>query len=192
MIPFEKELIKELKKGDHSAFERIFQQYSKQLFLFSLSYLKSREAAEDIVQEVFVKIWKNRADIRTDKSFQSYLFTITLNAVRKYFNKLSRINEVKHDIIFNLSEHKEEFDNRSDYQLLLDKLEELIEQMPEKRKVVFTKMKIEGKSQKEIAEELDISVKTVEYHISESMRYLKDEFERLRINGILFFHLFVQ
>ena len=185
------ELLSRLKKGDHSAFEKIFERYSKQLFQFSLSYLKSEEAAEDIVQEVFIKIWNNRSEIKTDTSFQSYLFTITLNSVRKYFNQLSRLNELKHDILFDSSGHKPDFDDRSDYQFMLGKLEELIRQMPEKRREVFIKKKIEEKSLKEISEELNITTKTVEYHITEAMRFLKSEFEKLQVQGLIFFHLFI-
>jgi len=182
----------ELKKGDHSAFEKIFERYSKQLFQFSLSYLKSEAVAEDIVQEVFIKIWNSRSDIKTNTSFQSYLFTITLNSVRKYFNQLSRLNEVKHDIIFESSGYKPDFDDKSNYQFMLDKLEELINQMPEKRREVFIKKKLEAKSLKEISEELDITPKTVEYHITEAMRFLRSEFEKLQVQGMIFFHLFIR
>lgn len=191
MIGIESKILKELKNGDHAAFEEIFKRYSKQLYQFSLSYLKSEQAAEDIIQEVFIKIWSNRKDIKTDSSFQSYLFTITLNSVRKYFNQLSRLNELKHDILFDTTEFKLDFDNRSDYQLMLDYLDEFIRQMPEKRREVFIKKKIEEKSLKEISEELNITTKTVEYHITEAMRFLKSEFEKLNIRGLIFFSLFI-
>jgi len=112
--------------------------------------------------------------------------------VRKYYNQLSRKNELKHDILFESSGTKPDFDDRSDYQLMLDKLEELISQMPEKRRAVFIKKKIEEKSLKEISEELNITTKTVEYHITEGMRFLKSEFEKLQIQGVIFFCLFVR
>ena len=192
MIPIDSKTIKEFKKGDHSAFEKIFERYSKQLFHFSLSYLKSEEVAEDIVQEVFIKIWNNRSEIKTDTSFQAYLFTITLNSVRKYFNQQSRLNEVKHDILFESSGCKPDFDDNSNYQFMLDKLEELIRQMPEKRREVFIRKKIEEKSLKEISIELSITPKTVEYHITEAMRFLRNEFEKLQIQGMIFFHLFIR
>lgn len=190
MIPIEAGILKELKRGDHAAFEEIFARYSKPLFQFSLSYLKSRDAAEDIVQEVFIKIWDKKKDIKTDASFQSYLFTIALNAIRKSFNKNSKLFEIKHDILIDFSRSKHDFDDYPDFQFLLDKLDDLICQMPEKRREVFIKKKIEGKPVKEIAEEMDISGKTVEYHISEAMKFLKNEFEKLHFEGLIFFHLF--
>jgi RNA polymerase sigma-70 factor (ECF subfamily) len=186
------ELISRLKKDDHDSFRRLFDCYSQPLFRFSFSYLKSKEAAEDVVQEVFIKIWNHRNEIKNDTSFQSYLFTIALNAVRKYFNKLSRQNELKHDILLEFSENKSRFDDKPDYQSLLDKLDELVARMPEKRREVFIKKKIENKSLKEIAEECSITPKTVEYHITEAMKFLKTEFEKLQVKGIIFFHLFIQ
>jgi len=191
VIPIDSKILKKKKKGDHSAFEKIFERYSKQLFQFSLSYLKSEEVAEDIVQEVFIKIWNSRSEIRTDTSFQAYLFTITLNSVRKYFNQQSRLNEVKHDILFESSGFKPDFDDNSNYQFMLDKLEVLISVMPEKRREVFIKKKLEGKSLKEISDELGITPKTVEYHITEAMRFLRSEFEKLQVQGMIFFYLFV-
>jgi RNA polymerase sigma-70 factor (ECF subfamily) len=191
MALLESSLLKDLKKSDHMAFEAIFDRYSTQLFRFSLSYLKSKEAAEDVVQEVFMKIWNNRKEIKTDTSFQSYLFTIALNSVRKHFNKLGKLQELKHGIIADLSEKSSELDDRSDYQTLLDQLDELIKRMPEKRQVVFVKKKIEEKSLNEIAEELNISAKTVEYHITEAMKFLKQEFSALQVKGLIFYHLFI-
>jgi len=192
MIPIESKILMELKKGDHSAFEKIFERYSKQLFQFSLRYLKSEAVAEDIVQEVFIRIWNNRSEIRTNTSFQAYLFTITLNSVRKYFNQQSRLNEVKHGILFESSGFRPDFDGESNYQFMLDKLELLIREMPEKRREVFVKKKLEEKSLKEISDELGITPKTVEYHITEAMRFLRNEFEKLQIQGMIFFHLFVR
>ena len=186
------DLIKGLKKDNHDSFQKLFDQYSQILFQFSLSYLKSREVAEEVVQEVFIKIWDNRNKLRTDTSFKSYLFTIALNSIRKWFNKQSRQNKLEHDILLEFSSKAEEFDDNPDYQMLLDKLDEFIQLMPEKRRQVFIKKKIEGKSLKEISEELSITTKTVEYHISEGMKFLRTNFEQFKLNGMFFFLLFVK
>lgn len=186
------DLISGLKNGDHYSFQKIFEYYSTPLFKFAFGYLKSKEIAEDVVQEVFLKIWNNRKNIKTNTSFQSYLFTIALNTVRKYFNKLSLQNEFKHHILIDISKNQIDFDKNSDFQSLLDKLDDLINRMPEKRREVFIKKKYEEKSLKEIAEELTITTKTVEYHITEAMKYLKKEFEKLHLHGIIFFHLFIE
>ena len=179
-------LVLGLKKDNHDSFQKLFEIYSKPLYQFSISYLKSKEDAEGVVQEVFIKIWNKRKELKTDTSFKSYLFTIALNSIRKQFNKLSRVNEIKHDILLESSKNKSTFDEKDDYQSLLDKLDELIEKMPEKRRQVFIKKKLEGKSLKEIALDLEITTKTVEYHITEAMKFLNTEFETLQIKGLIF------
>ena len=191
-LNIEKKLVSGLKNDNHDSFKSLFELYSKPLFQFSISYLKSKEAAEDVVQEVFTKVWNKRKELKTDTSFKSYLFTIALNSIRKQFNKLSRLNEAKHDILFDFSKDKSGFDDKDDYQLLLNRLDELIESMPEKRRQVFIRKKLDGKSLKEIAIELNITVKTVEYHITEAMKFLKSEFEKQQVKGLIFFYLFLK
>jgi RNA polymerase sigma-70 factor (family 1) len=156
-----------------------------------MSYLKSNEAAEDVVQEVFLKIWKKRHEIDDCRSFQSYLFTIALNAIRKQFNKCSGFNQMKHDLLVSLSENREKLEETEDYQELLNRLEFFIGQMPERRREIFRKKKMEGKSLKEISEMYQITPKTVEYHITEAMKYLRKEFEQWHMGGMVFFFLFV-
>ena len=185
-------LVKGLRNDDHDSFKSLFELYSRPLLQFSLSYLKSKVAAEDVVQEVFTKVWNRRKELKTDTSFKSYLFTIALNSIKKQFNKVSKLNEAKHDILYDFSHNKSEFDDKDDYQSLLNKLEELIECMPEKRKQVFIQKKLEGKSLNEISIELNISVKTVEYHITEAMKFLKSEFKKLQVKGLIFFYLFLK
>ncbi len=191
-IKIESDLVIGLKSDDHNAFRKLFELYSQPLFKFSLTYLKSKDTAEDVVQEVFTKVWYKRKELKTDTSFKSYLFTIALNSIRKHFNKASRLNEAKHEILIDFSANKSDFDEKNNYQELLDKLEELVNRMPEKRRQVFVKKKFEEKSITEISEELSISVKTVEYHISESFKFLRKEFKNLKIQGLIFFYLFVQ
>jgi RNA polymerase sigma-70 factor (family 1) len=180
-----------LKKSDHNSFRQLFDRYNQPLYRFSYSYLKSKEAAEDVVQETFIKIWDKRKEIDTKKSFQSYLFTIALNAVRKQFNRLADQNQLKHDVFASFSDDPEKMDEQHNFEELLSQLEALISQMPEKRRIIFERKKFQGKSQKEIAEEFNITTKTVEYHITEAMKFLKAEFDKLRLGGMVFFFLFI-
>ncbi|MDA3840456.1 MAG: RNA polymerase sigma-70 factor [Patescibacteria group bacterium] len=185
-------LVMKLRKNDHESFKLLFEKYSSPLYNFAFSYLKSNSAAEDIVQEVFIKIWEKRSTLISDSNLKAYIFKIALNAMRKQFLKLSKDTEAKHDILFDISNDKNSFDDNNDYDFLLSKLNELIEQMPEKRKLVFIKKKLEEKSIKEIATELDLSPKTVEYHVTEAMKFLKNKFEKLNFKGLIFFYLFIK
>jgi RNA polymerase sigma-70 factor (family 1) len=188
----EQEMIALLQKGSMSAFEGLFEQYSQKLYRFSFSYLKSESESKDVVQEVFLKIWENRADLKTGTSFQSYLFTIAFNSIRKNFNKKTRQNQFHTDLFDFLSIDNSSLENHPDYEALLSKLDMLIDQMPARRKEIFLKRKKEGKSVRDIADSMNISPKTVENQITEAMNYLKKEFDKDRISGMLFFYIFLE
>lgn len=187
----EYQLISSLIGGSQLAFEKLFEQYSQKLYRFSFSYLKSESESEDIVQEVFLKVWETRANLKTGTSFQSYLFTIAFNAIRKSFNKKARKDQYKTELFELLSEENPLLENHPDYEVLLSKLNLLIDQMPARRKEIFLMRKKEGISVRDIADSMDISPKTVENQITEAMNYLKKEFSKDRISGMLFFYIFL-
>lgn len=170
------ELLEGLKKSSHFCFRQLFERYQSPLMRFSKRYLRSDEAAEDVVQEVFIKIWNKRKDINPSKSFKTYVFTIALNIIRKHFNKLAESNQIKFEIVRDISEKPEELFYQDNIEEMFRVLEQLINRLPSRQKQIFTKRKLDGRSQKEVAEEFQISVKTVDYHVSEAMKFLKNEF----------------
>ncbi|MBW8331811.1 MAG: RNA polymerase sigma-70 factor [Prolixibacteraceae bacterium] len=188
----EQQLISLLRNGSQFAFERLFENYSQKLYRFSLSYLKSETEAEEIVQDVFLKLWENREKLRNETSFQSYLFTIAFNDIHKHFNKKARDERYRTEILDSLSGENPAIETNPDFEALVIKLESLIEQMPERRKEIFRKRKKEAKSVKDIAREMSISPKTVENQITEAMNFLKKEFGNDRISGLLFFYVFLE
>lgn len=187
----EQQLITSLRSGSQFAFERLFENYSQKLYRFSYSYLKSEAESEEIVQEVFLKLWETRDKLRTETSFQSYLFTIAFNNIRKHFNKKNRNERYRLEIIDFCSNENPSLEINTDFEMLVVKLEFLIDKMPNRRKDIFLKRKKEGKSIRDIAAELDISPKTVENQITEGMNYLKKEFNNDRISGMMFFYVFL-
>jgi len=187
----EQQLISLLRSGSQFAFERLFESYSQKLYRFSLSYLKSETEAEEIVQEVFLKIWENHESLKNETSFQSYLFTIAFNAIRKHFNNKSKNEKYRTEILEFLASENSSIESKPDFEVLITKLEQLIDQMPDRRKEIFLKRKKEGKSVREIATSMYISPKTVENQITEAMHFLKKEFDKDRISGMIFFSLFL-
>ncbi|WP_430973841.1 RNA polymerase sigma factor [Sunxiuqinia rutila] len=186
------ELLLSLQKGDHSAFEKLFLKYGQKLFVFAVSYLKQESEAEEIVQEVFMKVWKNRERLKTDTSFQSYLFTIAYNSIKKSFNRKAQVDQFKEELIDQLDSGRDPIDFENNYQLVIQRLDQFIAEMPERRKNVFVQRKKHGKSLVEIANELGISVKTVENQITEAMKYLKRRFAEDFPGDLLFFSLFLR
>lgn len=185
-------LVSSLQKGDHRAFEKLFKRYAQKLFVFSLSYLKNENDAEEVVQEVFLKIWSKRSALKTDTSFQSYLFTIAFNSIKKSFNLKAKNDQFKLELIDNLDAGQDSVDYEKSYQLVLEKLERFIEEMPERRKEIFLQRKREGKPVKQIADQMGVSVKTIENQITEAMHFLKKRFEDELPGGLLFFALFLE
>ena len=144
-----------------------------------------------MVQEVFLYIWDKREALKPEHSFNSYLFTIAYNIIRKHFNKKTRDNAYKDAIIHNLLSEENRLDEIIDYKFLLDKVGSIIESMPPRRREIFMKRKYQGLSIKEIAEELSISVNTVENQLASAQKYIQTELRNYKLPGLIFFMLFV-
>jgi|GEM_PF-24402 len=187
----EKRWVIDLTKGNKEAFRNLFGEYAKRIFVFAKGYLKSNEEAEEVVQEVFIKIWNVRASINTDLSFKAYLFKITYNHIRELFLKKNRENSYKHELL----DLAVDFDNRTeekiDYRSLLELVEKLIDKLPPRQKEIIILKKQHGLPVKEIAKLLGISPRTVEKHLSEALKYLKTALSKEHIAGLLFFSLFL-
>lgn len=185
------QLVKKLKNGDTDAFDELFRGYAHRLLQFSLTYLKSDEDAEEIVQEVFIKVWSKRKELKPGNSFKSYLFTIAFNFIKKRFIKIAREKAFKDNIIYSYLEQENDLDKLIDYKSLLGKVEMIINSMPPRRKEIFIKRKYHDLTLKQIAEEMGISPNTVENQLSAAQKYIKEKLEKEKLAGLLFFILFV-
>lgn len=185
------ELIRKLKKGNIEAFNQIFYAYSSKLYHFAYGYLKSKEDAEEMVQEIFSRIWDKRADIKEEYQFRSYLFSIAFNYIKKYFRSKALINQY---IEFAVPTNPETDQTQEDvnYASLKLMVDQLVERMPEKRKAVFIKSRFEGKNSKDISVEMNISQSTVENHLNQALRFLRQHLKDENFAGLLFFWLFIQ
>lgn len=166
------ELVEKLRKGDLEAFDAVFEKYSNRLFGFALKYLKSKEETEGLVQDVFLKIWENRKKLKKDASLKSYLFTIAYHNICKFFRKKQLQGKLREEIGL-VSEISVATEEQIDYDFTLEQLEHLIEQLPPKQKTIFLKSRKEGKSTREIAEEMHLAPGTVDNHISAAIKFLR-------------------
>jgi RNA polymerase sigma-19 factor, ECF subfamily len=183
----EKNFLIELKNDDVKAFDKLFSDYGKRLYFFAYGYLKSKEEAEGVVQEVFLRIWRNRKQINPELSFKAYLFKIAYHYIIELFEQNSRRQAYRHKILEEAVEFTDEANERLDYQMLLEKVESLIQKLPSRQKEILLKRKKEGIPVKEIASQLDISPKTVENHLTEAIKNLKSGLGKDEISGMLFF-----
>ncbi|MEN6455835.1 MAG: RNA polymerase sigma-70 factor [Prolixibacteraceae bacterium] len=172
------QLIQAFKKGDTQAFELLFKLYHKRLYYFLFGFLKSREDAEEIVQETFVKIWESREHFWEDYPFESWLFRIAKNTSLNYNRK--KVNRAVFEK--NLGFFTDFSDNPADQSILFRETQSIIEVimngLPPKRKEIFILQKIEGLSRQEIAAKLGISVITVDHQLFIANKYLKEEFKK--------------
>ncbi|MDD4190999.1 MAG: RNA polymerase sigma-70 factor [Mangrovibacterium sp.] len=183
--------VKHLKQGDTKAFDDLFNKYARRMYNFSLKYLKSEEEAEEVVQEVFLYIWEKRDGLKPDQSFNAYIFTIAYNIIRKYFIRKSRENAFKDEQLYVFLGEGNNLDRQIDYQFLLEKVESIIDLLPERRKAIFIKRKYEGLAIKQIAVEMGISPNTVENQLSAAQKQIQAELQKEKLAGLLFFMLFV-
>jgi RNA polymerase sigma-70 factor (ECF subfamily) len=180
-----------LGNDDKKALEDLFNYYYPRLYQFSKSFLKLEEGIDDILQEVFVKIWRNRDQIRSSETFNQYIFTMTrnllLNELRGRLNK----QRVK-DEIFKASV-PEEYHSfaKIEYRELKEAVDQIVNDLPKKQREVFLLSRRDGLSHKEIAENLKITTKTVEYHISQSVSRIKNKLDQLGLISLLYFYLFI-
>jgi RNA polymerase sigma-70 factor (ECF subfamily) len=182
-------LISNLTKGNLLAFNTLYNEYSNRLYRFALGYLKSEDEAEELVQEVFTKIWEKRADLKEELSFKSFLFTIAFNIIRKHFRTKAYLSEYfKTEIRADLDMQTTQ---KITYNSLYQYITELVNQLPERRKEIFIKSRFEGLSIKEIAEKLKISHKTVENQLTEALKFIRNKLNRESLSFILFFLLFI-
>jgi RNA polymerase sigma-70 factor (family 1) len=182
-------LVHNLSKGNLLAFNTLYKEYSGRLYRFALGYLKSEAEAEELVQEVFTKIWEKRADLKKELSFKSFLFTIAFNIIRKHFRTKAYLSEYfKTGIISDLDMQTSQ---KITYDSLYQYITELVNQLPARRKEIFIKSRFEGLSINEIAEKLKISHKTVENQLTEALKFIRTNLNRENIPVILFFILFI-
>lgn len=175
----EQELVKKLQKGDIEAFDLIYKKYSGKIYAFAFRYLKSSEESEELVQSVFLKLWEDRNDLKSELSFKSFIFTITYNDICKSFRKRIYHQKFVKDYFSTNIELTQESENVIDYNSAMERVQLIINRLPQKQKAIFVKSRIDGKTSKEIAAEMNISTDTVYNYISESLRFimkcLKDE-----------------
>lgn len=184
-------ILQNLANDDKKALEDLFNYFYPRLYQFSKSFLKLEDGIDDILQEVFVKIWKNRANIRSSETFSPFIFTMTRNLL---LNELrSRLsNQKTKEKILKISVPDENYSfDKLEYGELKETVDQIVNNLPNKQREVFLLSRYEGLSHKEIAEKLNISTKTVEYHISQSINTIKNKLEQLGLISLLYFYLFL-
>lgn len=190
MFPCDIELVEKLQKGDVEAFDLIYDKYSRKLYAFGLKYLGSTDEAEELVQSVFLKLWENYKILKKESSFKSYLFTIAYNDICKLFRKRNYLKKYVSDTLYENSQSFSETEDGIDYKSVLERVQQIVDKLPERHKTIFLKSRQEGKSTKEIAEEVGLSSGTIDNYISESLKFIRARLHKENLPVLLLFSLF--
>ncbi len=186
-----RELLELIKSDNEIAFYHIYERYCKRLYGFVLRYVKHEVDANEIVQEVFVKIWESRGKIDLYSSFDSYIFTITYNHTISLLRK--RLSEKKY-LEYLKSIQVENSANLMDevqYNELKEQVTQLLNSLTPRQKEIYTLSREEGLSHAEIAKKLNISVNTVKKHMTNTLSFLKKNIDNGLLINLLFVYLFI-
>ncbi|MCP9612233.1 RNA polymerase sigma-70 factor [Coprobacter tertius] len=179
------ELFALIEKGDEKAFTRVYEKYHKLLYVVAYRYLMNREMAEDIVQQVFVRLWEYRAELRVGVNLKNYLFTMTKNHV---LNQI-RDNNTALTKNYEITQRETNYDDN-----LIEKLEnkelmclfyKAINLLPSQKRDICLMKVSDELSNKDIADKLGLSVNTIKTHYSEALKLLRLNLSKMLIIVII-------
>ena len=178
MVLKEQQQLRKIRLGDLATFESLFHQYYGGLCGYAESLVGMKEVAEEVVQDVFYNIWKNRESLRIRQSLQSYLYRAAFNNSMMYLRKMRREH-----FIDDLSRPEPALDEPDPSQVVqLDEVSKLIsdtlQQLPERTREIFRLNRQEGLKYREIARKLSISEKTVEANMGKALKALRNSMQR--------------
>ena len=169
----EKLLLSELKNHNEQAFRKLFDLYYQDIYGYSMSLLKSKDLAEENVQDVFLKVWLNRENLDTDKSFKSYLFTIARNQAFNILHKAANDIVLKEAVFYESQKSCDIVDYAVREEDCKKLKKQAMRQLPPKRKLIFKMSRKKGMSYEEIGRELGISVNTVKNQMSKALETMR-------------------
>ncbi|MFO7619688.1 MAG: RNA polymerase sigma-70 factor [Bacteroidales bacterium] len=187
----DEKLMQEIKANNMFAFDILYKKYSKRLYFFGYSILKSQEETENLIQDVFLNLWEKRNDVERDASVKYYLFSIAYNSAITRIRQKTKESEFI-SYIKSLPEIIEEPTNlKIEFNELSNKLEGIIQELPQRQKQVYILHRVKGFKYSEIAERLKISPNTIENHMSRALKTIRAKLEFYDLLSALFFLIFV-
>lgn len=173
-----KPFLTQINQGNVEAHGLLFKLYYDKLMHVAYSYLNNKEDSEELVQEVFVKLWEKRKSINIDTSINAYVYNMCRNLCIDHLRKKSRKLSIESSIsqeesLINYRALSDDSSSAIMEKELWSQISLALEGLPDKCKQVFTKSRFEGLMNKEISEELDISIKTVENHMSKALKHMR-------------------
>lgn len=176
--PDDSALIQLLRQGDLASFDALFYKYERRLYGFCLKWLRSPEEAEEIVQEVFLRVWTTRAALDEHQLFNAYLIRIAKNLIYNQLKKKVHRHAYEHyqQRHQTIAHHTTEED--VDFTFLSQTVRQATEQFSPRRQQIFHLSRVQGQTNQQIAQQLNISVSTVENHLNAALKLLRQHLTR--------------
>jgi RNA polymerase sigma-70 factor (ECF subfamily) len=171
----DKELVVLLTGASQTAFGELYARYKRRLTYFCKQFLKDEIGAEDIVHDVFLQVWETREYLNPEMSFSGYVHTLAQNRILSKFRHSDVHARFARHILMNANDSTCQTEDgiiEKDYAKLLN---ELIESLSPRQREIFRLSRIQGLTYKEISEQLQISVDTVQEHASIALKKIKDQ-----------------
>ncbi|OQP63677.1 RNA polymerase sigma factor [Niastella populi] len=174
----EQSVIQRLQRGDSDAFLQLYNHYHAALYHYVLRFVKSPAITEDVLQDVFLKIWEIRDRIDPSLSFKAYLYKICRNSVFKLLKKISVDEALRLQVMQQFTQSVADADLKILWQQYEEILQAAINKLSPQRQKVFRLCREEGKSYEQVANELGISRNTVKEHMVLAMKQIRGHFEQ--------------
>ncbi len=189
-----KEVVRRLISGDEQSFEKVYRYFYPRLIYFAKQYVYDLEASKNIVQDVFTELWDRRNTLQEETNLNAWLFTVTKNKSLKIISHLK--SQRNYDSYFKARQLDVNYNALSDFDtsnfffyVLQAQINAALENLSPACRKVFELSRFEDRKNKEIAEELNLSIKTVEAHISKALRSLKTDLKDYLPLFYILFHL---
>lgn len=170
----DKNLFIQINKGNKQSFEQLFKTYYAPLLLFARSYITDEDDCEEIVQGFFLKLWEDRRKININTSVKSYLFSSVRNRCLNHI-KHQKIKQVYQQQVMNAPADENQASNYFIEPDLMEKINKSIDSLPPRRREIFILSREHGLKYREIADQLGISIKTVETQMGQALKDLREQ-----------------
>lgn len=174
-----RELFTRISQDDDAAFTEVFYHYTQRIYHYILGKTKSRLIAEEIVQEVFIKLWTNRDKLNAVLNPESYIFSMATNLVFDWLKKMANEEKVRKQVWVTLGNSSNTTFETLDLHNTQELVNKALEQLSPQRKKIFILSRQQGFTHAEIARQLNLSEKTVNNHLTESLRFIREYLERI-------------